>query len=63
MSNLENYGVYIDQLWHISYAIKPWINVVMEGFVMGLTLGWWTMRNHSELHYGTMCLDFVVSGG
>ena len=60
---LENYGIYINLLWHISYAIKIWLNVVMEGFVMGLILGWWPMQNHSELDYGTMGLDFMGSGG
>ena len=30
---------------------------------MGLMLGWWTMRNRSDLDYGTMGLDFVGSGG
>ena len=63
MSTLENYGVYINHLWHISFSIKLWLNVVMEGFVMGLTLGWWTMQNRSELDYGTVGLDFVGSGG
>ena len=62
-SPLENYGIYINLLWHISYAIILWVNVVMEGFVMGLTLGWWTMRDCSELDYGTVVLDFVGSGG
>ena len=30
---------------------------------MGLTLGWWTMQNRSELDYGTVGLDFVGSEG
>ena len=42
--SLENYGVNIKDLWHISYAIKLWHNDVLEGFVMGLMLGWWTMQ-------------------
>ena len=30
----------------------------MEGFVMGLTLGWWTMRDCSELDYtGASLID------
>ena len=63
MITLENYGVYINHLWHISYAIKLCLSVAMEGFVMGLTLGWWTMQNRSELDYGIVGLDFVGSGG
>ena len=43
MSTLENYGVYINHLWHISSAIKIWLNVVIEDLVRGLMLGWWTM--------------------
>ena len=62
MSTLENYAVYENHLWHISYAIKLWLSVVMEGFVMGLTLGWWTMQNCSDLDYGTVGFDFVGSG-
>ena len=42
-NSLENYGVNIKYLWHISYSIKPWHNVVMDGFDKGLTLGWWNM--------------------
>ena len=30
---------------------------------MGLTIGWWTMQNRSELDCGTVGLDFVGSGG
>ena len=57
-SPLENYGIYINLLWHISYAIILLVNVVMEGFVMGLTLGWWTMRDCSELDYtGASLID------
>ena len=57
MSTVENYGVYENHLWHISYAINLWLNVAMEGFVMGLMLGWYTMQFHSE------CRDLVRSGG
>ena len=63
MSTLENYGVYINHLWNISFSIKLWLNVVMEGFVMGLMIGWWTMQNRSELDCGTVGLDFLGSGG
>ena len=37
-SSLENYGVNINDLWHISYAIKIWLNIVLEGFIIGLML-------------------------
>ena len=62
-SSLENYGVHINDLWHISYAIKLWLNVVFESFVMGLTLGWWILKKRHELHYSSLGFDFVGSGG
>ena len=62
-SPLKNYGICIKDLWHISYAIKLWHNVLMEKLIRGLILGWWTMRIHSELDYGTVGLDSMGSGG
>ena len=56
---LGNYGIYIKDLWHISYAIKLWNNIENEGFDKGLILGWWTMRFHYGIDYGTVGLDFV----
>ena len=62
-SPLENYGIYILGLWHISYAIKLWFNIANEGFVKGLTKSCWTMEKCYELDYGTVGLDFMVRGG
>ena len=59
----KNYGTCINYLWHISYAIKLWLNVVMEGLARVFILGWWTIRIYNELDYGTMGMDFVGSGG
>ena len=58
----KNYGICIDYLWNISYAIKLWLNIVMEALVRGLILGWWAIRIHSEFDYGTVGLDFMSSG-
>ena len=62
-STLENYGVYVIGLGNIPYAIQLWFYIVMEGFVMGLTMGWLTKKIHRELDYSSVGLDFVGSGG
>ena len=49
--------------WNISYAIKIWLNVVLDNFIMVLTLGWWTMQHRCELDYSSVGFDFVGSGG
>ena len=54
--------VYENHLWHISYAIKLWLNVVMEGIYKGLMIVWWTKEKSCEVDYGTVGLDFVGSG-
>ena len=59
----KNYGICINYLWHISYAIKICLNVAMEGLSMVFMLGWWTIQNYNEINYGTMGMDFVGSGG
>ena len=59
----KNYGICINYLWYILYAIKLWLNVAMEGFGKVLSLGWWTIRNSCGLNYGTVGFDFVSSGG
>ena len=60
---LGDYGICIKYLWHISYAIKVWHNVVLKGSFMGIMLGWWTMEILHELHYSSMGFYFMGSGG
>ena len=62
-SALEYYRVNMFGLWHISYAIQLWSNVIFDGFVRVLMLWWWIMEIHREIDYSSMGLDFVGSGG
>ena len=62
-SPLENYGIYILGLRHISHAIKLWFNISNQGFVKGLIKSWWIMEKCHEIEYGIVGLDFVDSGG
>ena len=60
-STIENYGIYINGLWNIPYAIQLFFNIVMEGFIIGLMLGWWTTQIHSELDYSSLGFYFMGS--
>ena len=44
----EDYGLCINLLWHILYAIKLWINDAKEGFDEGLV----QIQIHDEFEYG-----------
>ena len=35
----------------------------MGGFVMVLTLGWWTRQHQCEVEYSSKRFDFIGSGG
>ena len=58
----------LSHLWHFYVTCSGCLIIEelcssMEGLVMGLMLGWWTMQNCSDLDYGTVGFDFICSGG
>ena len=50
-------------MYNISYCIRLWINIAMEGLARVLLVGWWTIRKHHCLNYGKVGMDFVDDGG